>query len=102
MLYVIVELDDSEFATKICKSSVGPPPHDPGSFEEAALQQIPEIEVALWQAAFLFAKCGITHNWDEACRLFKQIGIEEAAILAERGPKGQYFSVTYVNENDPF
>lgn len=101
MLYVIIAMPEGdEITTKVRKTSVGPPRHDPTSFEEAALQQIPEIEIALRKAASLWAKCGVTHDWNEACRIFAQIGMEEATNLAESGPKASYFHVQFQSENN--
>ena len=96
MIYVIIAMPEGdELATKVRKSSIGAPLQPPTSFEEAALQQVPEIEIALRKAATLLAKCGVTHNWDEACRLFTKIGVEEATFLAETGPKAEYFNISF-------
>ena len=105
MYYVVVEGKDGvEFTTRVKKTSVGKPAAEPATFEEAALQQIPEIEDAVRQAAFLFAKCGIS-DWSEAseaCRIFCQFGEEEHVKLTEMGPRAQFFNVNwaYGNQNE--
>lgn len=99
MKYVIVDLGDgNELATRVRKDSVGQPPLPPNSYEEAALQQIPEVELALRKAARLLAKCGV-QEWTEACRIFEAFGQEESQKLMALGSKATYHTIEWGDEN---
>ena len=69
--YVIVDLDGGEKATRALLTSyrVHCGEVDPNSCEEAALQQHPDLELAMIRLAEMFAECGMCDT-REAVRLF--------------------------------
>lgn len=103
MVYVIINMGagddgaDREITTRIKKTSIGARPEAPSSFEEAAIQQIPEIRYHLKKAAQGLAKCQI-EDWDEVCRLFQIFCLEEQIELEALGPKASYYNVQYNEE----
>ena len=95
MIYVIIDMGDGkEITTRIKKSSVGPPPENPTSYEEAAVQQIPDLHYHLKKAAYHLAKCQIS-DWEEASRLFTVLCQEAQLELEALGPKASYYNIDY-------
>lgn len=98
MTYVIVATDGSELPTRVRNTSLGPPPAPPATYEEAALQQLPEIANHLRQAAALLAKCGV-EDWSAVAGIMEAIGQQEEAKLKSLGPRARYFAVDYNDES---
>ena len=95
MLYVIIDMGEGvELATRIKKKSVGPSIQPPSSYEEAAVQQIPDVHYHLKQAAYHLAKCQIT-DWEEAARLFTMMCHEAQMELEAEGTKATFYNVDF-------
>ena len=94
MVYVIINFDGEEKAKRVRKSSIGPRPGEPSTYEEAAIQQIDAIEYHLTQAALHLAKCGV-ENWDEVARIFKIMGQAAQNELNALGPAATYYNVVF-------
>ena len=95
MRYVIVDMGDGvELATRIKKTSIGPIPDGPSSYEEAAVQQIPDINYHLKKAAYHLAKCQIS-DFGELSRLFMAMYIEAQVELEALGPTASYYNIQF-------
>ena len=93
--YVIVDMGDgTELTTRILRRSVGVAPEPPTSYEEAAVQQIPDIQYHLKKAAYHLAKCQI-NDWEELACLFQIMCLEAQVELETLGPKAAYYNVQY-------
>ena len=91
---VIVNLDGEEKATRVSKSSVRNPFQELTTFEEAAIQQYPEIQITMIRLAQMMAECNV-ENDTESLRLF-QIELKVAHDHQEAlGNKAQYRHVDF-------
>jgi hypothetical protein len=59
---VIIQLEGSEHMTSVHRASYRSPFQAPRSFEEAALQQHSDLELAMIRVADMFAELGVTDN----------------------------------------
>jgi len=98
--HVIVEDDgDGEKFTRVKKTSYREPFKLPTSYEEAAMQQHPDIEKTMILLAEMLASCGIgTHN-AEVHQLLEDEIQKANTNLEKAGSKARFRNVEWV---DPF
>ena len=97
-VYVIVAKETQEIQTRVKKNSIRDKWSQAQSFEEAALQQHPDMEQTMIKLAQMFAECDIYDN-DEALRLFS-CELDLARIYQqEAGSKARYRHVVF-SEDD--
>ena len=71
MIYVIIDLGDGVLKTSMVKkSSVATPHESPDSYEEAALQQHPDIDLLMSKLARELARCHIGSDSNKMKKLF--------------------------------
>ena len=89
-VHVIVKTEGNiEKATRVKRNSIRQTFEDPTSFEEAALQQHADLELALIRVTEIFAECGINQTI-EAIRLFEEELDRSRAFQISLGNKARY------------
>lgn len=96
-VYVCVDMGNKEFWTRVSKESIAPPYEQPSTFEEAALQQHPEIERMMDKLVRDLARCGINGGSAEIAKIFDRKLHLANAKQAEKGSKATYWHVEYPN-----
>ena len=95
--YVIVATDNGDKRTRVKKTSIRPLWQAPQSYEEAALQQYPEIELAMVRLAEMWASCGIDNNVIVTNLFNRELDNARSAAL-DAGPAFRSRSVQYDDE----
>lgn len=89
----------AEKATRVLKSSIRAPFADPTTFEEAALQQHPDLELAMINLAEMFVQCGVTRS-TEAMKLLDAELTEAYSRFKLLGNKARYRGVDFHPDNE--
>jgi hypothetical protein len=87
--------DSQEKCTRVKITSFCDPHPIPSSFEEAALQQHPDIEVAMIKLAEMFTQCSIS-DYNGVMRLFANELDKAKKIQRKQGNKARYREVHWV------
>jgi hypothetical protein len=92
---VIVLLEDgTEKKTHVRKGSSREPQSSPSSYEEAILQQHPDIEKKMTELASMFAACNVMDDQKAAALFFFELGRAKTEQQELRG-KARWRQVTY-------
>ena len=94
--YVIVNLDDKEKPTRVLKSSIRKPFQEPETYEEAAVQQHPEMELAMIRLAEMFAECGVQQAGETVKLFVKELERAHHHQL-QLGSKARYRNVNFTS-----
>ena len=93
--YVIVDLEEEgEKPTRVLTTSIRKPHKVPTSFEEAALQQHPDIELAMIRLCEMWAECGL-NDGNNATRLFVEELHNAHESLKTQGNKARHRQVHF-------
>jgi hypothetical protein len=95
--YVIVALDNEEKATRVRKTSVklGSAEAEPTSYEEACLQQHPDIDAAFDKLVQDLVKCGIHGDSQEILRIITKKLTEARVAQSMKGNKAIWRNVNW-------
>ncbi len=87
-VYVIVDLGNGKTKeTRVSKENVASPHTAPASYEEAVLQQIPEIEALMDKLARELAKCHVEVK-DSSAPILEIMGLKIRDAMAKQVRKG--------------
>lgn len=91
--------EDGIYQTRVKESSYRKLWTQPKTFEEAALQQHPDIEKAMITLAEMFAQCGSDLSNDGVLQLFHEELTRAKAHIKGLGSKARYRYVLFGGEN---
>ena len=96
---VIIQLDDGSLkATRIDKENVDDPFSEPTSYEEAALQQLADIDYKMDILARDLARCRIQAT-DEMLRIFGEKLDRACTVQVSKGSRARWIHVNWDDEN---